>query len=126
MIKHSALAPFAVCAAVLCGYAVAADAEVAAHIERLEVLQEKNTPEYELIGTASARSFKRAWVSIGDGEDPQEWKRVGRKLKQPVVDGSLMRLPATEFTHTGLWQIELYVEAEDGTVATFRKPIRLR
>lgn len=117
----------AMCAASIMGMPAHVHADVVvAHIDRLQVLQEKNTPEYELIGTASAERFKRAWITIGEGEDPQEWKRIGRKLKHPVVDGSLMRLPATEFTHKGLWQVELYVEAVDGTTETFRLPLRLQ
>ena len=102
------------------------DFEIVASIDKVNVIQDKQSISYELMGSATTDAFKRAWVMIGAGEEPQQYKRVGIKLKKPVENSVLMRLPATEFDTTGLWQIVLQVEHENGLVKRFRKPLRLR
>ena len=95
-------------------------------IDQVNVIPGETTDQYELVGAATTDQFKRAWVTIGSGENPTQWKRVGKKIKKPVASGTLMTLPATEFAATGLWQIVLHVEHANGVVQAFRKPLRLK
>ena len=95
-------------------------------ISEINVSQGQAGLSYELVGTASSQNFKRAWVSVGSGENPQVWYRVGTKMKRPVMGDVLMTLPESTFTSTGIWQIALHVEDENGVVKAHRKPIRLR
>ncbi len=102
------------------------DFKIDVSIDKLNVISSETVDQFELIGTASTDRFKRAWVTIGQGETPRTWKRVGTKLKKPVVNASLMTLSSTEFPETGLWQVVLHVEHANGTVRAFRKPLRLQ
>ena len=102
------------------------DFSVDARIDKVNVIQGETSVDYELQGAANTPGFKRAWVVIGQGEEPESWKRVGLKLKKPITNGSLMRISADEFSDTGIWQIVLHVEHESGYVKRVRKPLRLR
>ena len=114
------------CGLCVCAYASASLADVKAHIAGVGVSEKDGEQFYDIKGTAGAAQFKRAWVTIGQGEQPGSWKRVGTKLKKPVADGTLTSIKARAFDELGLWQIQLYVEDAAGEVATFRKPLRLK
>ncbi len=109
-----------------CALAQAGFADVTAHIAGVGVSEKDGEQFYDIKGTAAANQFKRAWLVIGQGEQPAAWKRVGTKLKKPVADGTLTSINAKAFAELGLWQIELHVEDATGEVATFRKPLRLK
>ena len=80
----------------------------------------------EIYGQADANQFKRAWLQIGEGNDPQTWKYVGLKLKRPIKDSVLSEIPLSEFAGTELWTVRINVEHKSGTVRRGVKAIRLK
>lgn len=65
-------------------------------------------------GTAAANRFDRAWLEIGAGEEPAEWRAVGELLEHAVDGGVLGDVPARELAGSSLWTIRLRVRHENG------------
>ena len=76
-------------------------------------------------GTVDSDAFKRAWLKIGAGRDPETWRYVGQKRKYPITDGVLGVVPLTEFSGSDVWQVVVSVEHRDGTRKTARYPVKL-
>ena len=66
----------------------------------------------QVIGTADSSDFKVAWAELGFGEKPEEWKRVGGKIKAVVKENILAEIPASEFNKKGKWSVKLVVETK--------------
>ncbi|MEQ8858751.1 MAG: hypothetical protein RIC56_08895 [Pseudomonadales bacterium] len=96
---------------------------VRAEVARLVANGEAQT--LEIHGTADAGQFKRAWLQIGEGDSPENWKYVGLKLKRPVRDALLSEIPLTEFGSTGVWTVRISVEDKAGTVERATRVVRL-
>ena len=100
---------------------------VTAAIDRTRLVQlEGGGSRLRIIGTADAEMFKRAWLQIGAGENPRDWKSVGSKLKFPVRNGTLRSIPRREFSGSELWQLVVNVEHKNGTVRRAVYPVRLK
>ena len=76
-------------------------------------------------GTIDSDAFKRAWLKIGAGTEPETWRYVGQKRKYPIKDGVLGEVPLTEFSGSDVWQVVISVEHKDGSRKTARYPVRL-
>ncbi|ODS34013.1 MAG: putative peptidase [Candidatus Scalindua rubra] len=53
-----------------------------AKIKKMVSARKDNNMVVQVIGTADSSDFKMAWVELGYGEEPEEWKKVGKKLRQ--------------------------------------------
>ena len=84
-------------------------------ISGAQVLQEDGAFLLAVSGTADANNFSRAWIEIGAGEEPTEWKRVASDIDAAVVDGVLGRIPAAEFAGSSEWVLRLITEHSDGS-----------
>jgi subtilisin family serine protease len=76
-------------------------------------------------GTADADRFDSAWIEIGRGESPTEWRRVSRTLPKPVRAGMLDDLPAQQFAGAPVWTLRLIVRHANGKSRETRHVLRL-
>jgi subtilisin family serine protease len=76
-------------------------------------------------GTADADRFDSAWIEIGRGESPTEWRRVSRTLPKPVRAGMLDDLPAQQFAGAPVWTLRLIVRHTNGKSRETRHVLRL-
>lgn len=88
--------------------------EIIADISGVEVIQEKGQVLVSVSGTANANDFDKAEVFIGRGENPEDWKQVGARVKKPVTGGVLTKIPAAEFQGAPVWIIRIVVTHENG------------
>jgi len=76
-------------------------------------------------GTIDASHFKRAWLQIGPGENPGEWRYVGPKRKFPIKNGVLATIPISNFSGSDLWQVVVNVEHQNGIVKRAAFPVTI-
>ena len=76
-------------------------------------------------GTVDSDAFKRAWLKIGAGREPDNWQFVGQKRKYPIREGVLGVVPLTAFSGSDIWQVVVSVEHKDGSRKEARYPVRL-
>ena len=67
----------------------------------------------QVIGTADSSDFKAAWVELGYGEEPKEWKKVGEEIKSIVKENILVEIPSSEFKRKGKWSVKLVVKTKE-------------
>ena len=79
------------------------------------VVQQDGAVLLSVSGTADANDFERAWIEIGAGKEPTEWKRVATDISAAVVDGELANIPAAEFAGSSDWVLRLITEHSDGS-----------
>ncbi len=84
-------------------------------ISGASVLQQDEAVLLAVSGTTNANDFERAWIEIGAGQAPTEWKRVTNDIDQPVVEGMLGTIPAAEFAGSTQWVLRLITEHADGS-----------
>lgn len=99
---------------------------VTAELSSAEPVTIDGVLEVHVRGTIDAPQFKRAWVQIGEGEDPRRWKAVGQKRKYAIHDGVIARISLAEFQGGDLWQVVVSVEDKNGVVKRDRLPLRIR
>jgi subtilisin family serine protease len=99
---------------------------VTADIQDVEVVPRGNSSVVRVLGTSDANRFGSAWLELGAGEEPSEWKRVSEPIREPVRDGILGEIPAPEFAGSTLWQLKLVTEHSEGTRREERFEIDLR
>ncbi len=100
---------------------------VTAAIDRVRfVTLESGASRVRIIGTVDAEVFKRGWLQIGTGENPREWKSVGRKLKFPIRNGLIGSIARREFSGSELWQVVVNVEHKNGTVKRAVYPVEFK
>ena len=76
-------------------------------------------------GTADADRFASAWIEIGKGESPTEWRRVSRNLDKATRAGLLDDLAAQNFAGAPVWTLRLVVKHENGKSRETRHLLRL-
>jgi subtilisin family serine protease len=79
------------------------------------ITQVDGAPMIEVVGTADANRMQRAWLELGAGENPGDWRPVGRPIAAPVRDGVLQRFVVQELAGQPQWTLRLVVEHEDGS-----------
>jgi len=83
-----------------------------AKIKKMVPARKDSKVVIQVIGTADSSDFKVAWAELGFGEKPEEWKRVGGKIKAVVKEDILAEIPASEFSKKGKWSVKLVVETK--------------
>jgi subtilisin family serine protease len=76
-------------------------------------------------GTADADRFASAWIEIGRGESPTEWRRISRTLDKAIRAGVLDDLPAQPFAGAPVWTLRLIVQHTNGKTRETRHVLRL-
>jgi hypothetical protein len=66
-------------------------------------------------GTADADDFESAVLEIGAGENPDQWREIGRPLRDPVVNGVLGDIPSAELQGQPVWTIRIVIEHADNS-----------
>lgn len=93
-----------------------ADFSITAEITGVQPVPADAPAALQVQGTIDADSFKRAWMQIGPGDNPAQWRYVGAKRKYPIVDGTLGTIPLSRFAGADTWQIVVNVEHKNGVV----------
>ena len=91
-----------------------AEFSIEAAISGVAVTQKGGRPFVQVTGTAAADQLKTAWIEIGAGESPTQWKKVSRDLTQPIRAGVLDELDAESFRSARKWTLRLVVEHKNG------------
>lgn len=76
-------------------------------IAGVELVQQGGKPALKIIGTLDADQFDEAWIEIGKGEDPKQWKKVSRAIKKKVDNDALDVLEVKNFAGEKLWTLRL-------------------
>ena len=61
-------------------------------------------------GTAAANKFEGATLEIGAGDEPSEWRQIGKKLKQPVSNGVLGDISPADLQGAPVWTVRIVTE----------------
>jgi hypothetical protein len=107
--------------------ALAADPSYFVDVEIAEVSAQKTDGGVfvRVNGTADADRFASAWIEIGRGESPTEWRRISRTLDKAVRAGVLDDLPAQQFAGAPVWTLRLIVQHANGKRRETRHVLRL-
>ncbi len=87
---------------------------VDALITSVKVVKTGKRPFVRVIGTADADQLKKAWVEIGAGEKPTEWKKVSWALSSSVRGAKLADIPTYLFAGSNRWTIRVITEHQNG------------
>jgi hypothetical protein len=107
--------------------ALAADPEFFVDAAILEVrpVEEDERVFVQIFGSADASQFGRAWLEIGEGEDPSLWILVGDALPGAVRLGVLGRIPADQLDGAKVWTVRVISEHQNGRQQEARYVIEL-
>jgi hypothetical protein len=96
--------------------AVKADPDffVDARIDGVSVAQVGGRQVVRVSGTANADRMKEARIEIGAGENPKQWKKVGRTIGKPVVNGVIGDLPVDTVRGAKQWTLRIIVTHRNG------------
>ncbi|NND66026.1 MAG: S8 family serine peptidase, partial [Halioglobus sp.] len=94
------------------------DVYVEASISGVTVAEREGAQALLVNGAMGADRFEKATISIGKGENPDEWEQI-TMLKKPI-NGELTGIPATRFAGAKVWIIRLQVEHKNGQTREFR------
>ncbi len=83
-------------------------------IRDVAVEQRGGSSIVKVLGTSDADRFAKAWLELGAGKAPDQWKKVGDPLAAAVRDGQLGEIHAREFAGATLWQVRLVTQHADG------------
>ena len=87
---------------------------VDALITSVKVVKTGTRPFVRVTGTADADQLEKAWVEIGAGEKPTEWKNVSWALSSPVREAKLADIPTYLFAGSNRWTIRVITEHQNG------------
>lgn len=96
-----------------------------AEITGVKPLETETGVVLQVMGTVDSDAFKRAWLKIGAGTDPDSWRFVGQKRKYPIREGVLGVVPLSAFSGSDVWQVVISVERKDGSRKEAKYPVRL-
>jgi hypothetical protein len=97
--------------------AMAADPNsfVEAVISGVAVVQKGGQSQLRVSGVANSNKLKEAYIEIGAGDNPDQWKRVSQSISKPVVnDSAIADLPADVFRGSKVWTLRLLVSDQNG------------
>jgi hypothetical protein len=94
-------------------------------IAGMSVVQVAGQPAVRVTGTANADRLRRAWVEIGEGENPTAWKKVTDDVTRPVDNGTIGDIPAANLGGAKVWTVRVMVEHQNGRTRQARTILRL-
>ena len=80
---------------------------IESEIVGVQAAQEGRRVVVQVLGTAAANAFARAWIEIGEGDAPRRWKKVTQNLRRATRDGIVGTIPASEFQGAPVWTLRL-------------------
>jgi subtilisin family serine protease len=98
---------------------------VEARIEQVRGVQAQGKPALRIIGTIDADRMGKANVFLGQGADPEDWRRVQIDLKERRRSAPLVDLPASLFSGARTWTIRLVTTHEGGMTRESRLTLNL-
>jgi hypothetical protein len=87
---------------------------VEARIADVAVVQKDGRPFVQVLGTANADRFAKAWIEVGTGDAPQSFKVSPRVMSAPVSGAVLDEVDAGEFAGAKKWTLRLVTEHRNG------------
>lgn len=87
---------------------------IESRIEGVNAAQRNNQTWLQVLGSADANRFSRATLSIGAGDSPPNWQRVGERLDKPVREGMLFEINVERLRQESRWTLRLDVVHENG------------
>ena len=74
--------------------------------------------------TCAPQQLKQAWLELGQGEDPADWKSVAVPIREPVRSGVIQTVDPRELAGANQWTLRLIVEHANGSrrVGLLRMP----
>ena len=89
-------------------------------------LEEDGQVFVQVFGSADADQFGRAWLEIGEGEDPSHWIPIGDALRDTVRLGVLGMIPAAaQLDGANVWTVRVLVEHQNSRLREARYVIEL-
>ncbi len=83
-------------------------------ITGVEVIEQKGKPYLRIVGSANADKLKRAWIEIGESDEPSSWKKISKDIKKRVENGVLDTVDAQHFRGAQSWTLRLTTEHKNG------------
>ena len=77
-------------------------------------------------GSFAADRLERAWLELGEGDQPTVWKPVSNELNERVSSGTLGDIAVAEFSGANSWTLRLVVEHENGSRREARYHLNLQ
>lgn len=107
--------------------ALAADKDffILTAISGAQPVQIDNRLKVQVNGTVDADDLHRAWIEIGAGDDPGEWKKVVTDFREAVRDGVLGHIDAAQFSGSPVWTLRLRAEHRNGRTGEARYRLSL-
>jgi len=99
---------------------------VEAAITGVGVVQVGGKPHLRISGITDADRFKTAWIELGAGETPGEWKRVADNISRTETAGTLADLSVSNFAGSDQWVIKIVSEHENGRRREARFVLKVR
>jgi len=69
--------------------------------------------------------MKGAWIEIGQGETPTEWKKVTDNVTRPVENGVIGDIETRNLAGAKVWTVRVIVEHQNGRKREGRYVLRL-
>ena len=94
--------------------AIAADPDyfAFAKITSITPIQTGGSLVIQVKGTAASSEFREAWLELGFGEKPTEWKIVGTKIATSITDGVLSEITPNDFDKRGKWTVRVMLKTK--------------
>jgi len=108
-------------AAVTADPAFFVDAEIAG----LAVVRGEQGQAVRVTGTAAADKMRAAWIEVGSGENPAEWRKVSSDVTQVVQGGVIADIPASLLAGSKVWTVRVVTEHQNGRKREGRFVLRL-
>ena len=101
------------------------DFRISAAITGVEAVRSGRNTVLRVSGRALADQLDRYWIEIGAGEDPEKWKRVSDRMREPVDGAVLADLEVKHFRDAKTWVLRLIVRHRNGTTREARFSLKL-
>ncbi len=71
-------------------------------------------PALAVDGIANSDRWRHAWLELGAGRDPTQWRRLDTPIARSEQAATLATIPAGEFATANQWTLRLLVERDTG------------
>lgn len=87
---------------------------ISGSIDGVAATQKSGRTFVSVAGSVDANKFGKAWLELGAGDNPSEWRKVGQDIRKAVSNGPLTEFDAAELAGSQTWTIRLIVEHSNG------------